>query len=441
MQQTLQRVLAAVVPRPGHERRLAAINLAYAIGRGVFLSGSVIYFTGITGLSAAQVGLGSSAAALSGFGSTFLSGVLADRVGAKRMLVLLFALQVVGFSLYPAVHSAVAFYVLISAVGFVEYGVGPTLGALVSEVTPPDQRVQVRAILRTMFNIGFSVGSALTAVALLGGHTLLRVLPWASAVLLLGAALLILRVPGSTTPPGIGRRPMGALRDLRFLSVTALSVPLALHASILLVALPLWTVTRTSAPHALVPVLMIGNTILCVFLQVHTSKGAETVRGAARLARRAGLWLVGGCAAAAATAYGGAVVASVVLCVSLLLFTMAELDQSASGWGLAHGLAPENAQGEYLGAYHLHIVAQGVLGPGIVAAATTSYRAWGWAAIAVVVLVAGLVIVPVADAAERRRVAAAAAAGNVEVEDVASVGNGEVASVETVAGVESGAAR
>ncbi|MEU7304830.1 MFS transporter [Streptomyces sp. NPDC007206] len=401
---SLQRVAAAVVPRPGRERLLSWVNLAYAVGRGVFLSGSVVYFTTVSGLSPTQVGLGTSAAALSGFAASFLCGAAADRLGARRMLVALFALQAAGFALYPAVRSAGLFYVLIVAVGFVEYGVGPTFGAFVGSLIEPAERVQTRAMLRTMFNIGFSAGSGITALALAGGGALVRALPWLSAALLLGAVLLILRLPRTiaTAAPAAGTaRRFGALRDVRFVALTALSAPLALHASVMLVVLPLWAVSRTDAPHALVPLLLVANTVVVVLFQVSASKGAETVRGAARLARRSGAWLAAACAVAATAAYGDALTASVVLGVAVLLFTMAELQQSASGWGLSHGLAPDHAQGEYLGTFQLHMVAQGVLGPGIVSAAALSWGAWGWAALAVAVLAAGLLIVPLAAAAER----------------------------------------
>jgi hypothetical protein len=86
----------------------------------------------------------------------------------------------------------------------------------------------------------------------------------------------------------------------------------------------------------------------------------------------------------------------------MLLLTVAELQQSASGWGLAHGLAPDHAQGEYLGAFNLHIVAQGAIGPGLVSALTISFRSWGWAAVAALAVFASLLIVPAADVASRR---------------------------------------
>lgn len=400
----VRRMKSAVMPPPGPERLLSLVNLAYAVGRGLFLSGSIVYFTTVTGLSAAQVALGSSAAALSGFAASLLLGMLADRVGARPLLAVLFVVQAAGFALYPAVHSAPAFYVLIVALGFVEYGVGPSFGAFVSSVVDSGERVRVRAVLRTVFNIGFSVGSGLAALALAGGGTAVRALPWFSAVLWLGAALLVTRLPLGRAATGERSRRFGALRDLRFVAVTALSAPLALHASVILVVLPLWTVERTDAPHALIALLMVANTVFVILFQVAASRGADTVTGAARLARRSGLWLGGACGAAAvAGAVGGAVAASLVLGLAMLLLTVSELQQAASGWGLAHGLAPEDAQGEYLGTFHLHMIVQSVLGPGAVAAATMSWGAWGWAAVAGVILLCAAAVVPVARSAERHR--------------------------------------
>ncbi|MEK8110273.1 hypothetical protein NKG94_50135 [Micromonospora sp. M12] len=90
-------VVAGLVPTDPLRRKLIAIRLAESIGKGVFLSGSVVYFTLRVGLDARQVGLGLSAAGLSAFLSSVLFGVIADRVGARRLLVILFAALAVGF--------------------------------------------------------------------------------------------------------------------------------------------------------------------------------------------------------------------------------------------------------------------------------------------------------------------------------------------------------
>jgi hypothetical protein len=54
--------VAQLVPEDNLRRKLVAIRFAASTGKGVLLSGSVVYFTLHLGLTAAQVGIGLSAA-------------------------------------------------------------------------------------------------------------------------------------------------------------------------------------------------------------------------------------------------------------------------------------------------------------------------------------------------------------------------------------------
>lgn len=95
------------------------------------------------------------------------------------------------------------------------------------------------------------------------------------------------------------------------------------------------------------------------------------------------------------------VVAAGVLVVVLGL-SLAEIAQSAAGWGLAYALAPEHAQGEYLGTFGLHLAVQGMLGPVLLGAGiVTSWGAAGWLAIGVVVLASTFLVKPMANACAR----------------------------------------
>ncbi len=182
-------------------------------------------------------------------------------------------------------------------------------------------------------------------------------------------------------------------------ALAALSAPLALHASVILVALPLWIVTRTQAPRALVPVLLVANTVLVVLFQVTASRGAETVPGAARLGRGAGLWLAAGCLLVAMTGRLSSAPAALIS-LSIILFTLAELQQASSAWGLAHGLAPANAQAEYFGTFNLYSVTQSVAGPALLVGAFDWAGSWGWVLIAIVALLAAVLLPAAAAAAE-----------------------------------------
>jgi MFS family permease len=329
--------------------------------------------------------------------SSVLFGMVADRVRKRTLLFALFAAIAVGFGLFSFVHNAVEFYILMMLIAFFEYGTGPTENAIVATLIPDGERVRLNAMMRSAFNIGFSIGIGIAAVAALS-HRLLVLIPVGSAVLMAAAAALVTRLPEGTPAKAADRpRRFGALRDLRFLSVVGVSAVLATHVTVLMVTLPLWVLNRTSIPHFLVPLMLVINTVFVILFQVRASKGAETVSGAAATGRRAGLWLAVGCVVMSLTALSDNIVLALAAIVATVLaMSVAEIMQSASAWGLAFGLAPQNAQGEYLGAFDLHLTTQNIVGPAILSGLVISQGLWGWVVIAAVVLVAALLIVPAA---------------------------------------------
>jgi MFS family permease len=396
-EQKLTGLIARLVPADSLRRRLIAIRLAGAVGKGVFLSGSVVYFTLHVGLTAGQVGIGLSAAGFAGLVSSVLFGMIADRMRKRTLLFALFAAVAVGFGLYSLVGNATQFYVLVMVIAFLDYGIGPTENALVATLIPEGERVRLNAMMRSVFNIGFSLGIGIAAVAAVSDR-LLVLIPIGAAALLGVAALLVTRLPaGAPTKAADRPRRFGALRDLRFLAVVGVSSILASHITLLMVVLPLWALNRTSVPPFLVPLLLVVNTAFVIVFQVRASKGAEDVPGAAATGRRAGLWLAAGCGVVSVTAFSDDVVLAVVAIVAaVLLLSVAEVLQSASAWGLAFGLAPRHAQGEYLGTFDLYLTSQNIAGPVILSGLVISQGFWGWAGIAAVVLVAALLVVPAA---------------------------------------------
>ncbi|MGP3937984.1 MFS transporter [Nonomuraea sp. KM88] len=385
--------LARSILAPGRFGKvLGALHLVESVGKGVFLSGSIIYFTAVKDFSPAEVSLGISVAGALGFVASLVLGILADRVGPVRFLCAVFVLQGLGYLAYTLVDSVASFFVLMALVGFVDFGGGPAFAAIVTAIFRPDDRVRARAALRSQFNLGFSVGSGLSALAVLGGPAFIQATPTATGIMLLVSGVITLWLPGIPPSPRGKTRTFGAVRDLRFMRVVALSVPLAVHASIILVALPLWIVTRTGVPHEVVPLLLVLNTAIVVLFQVAASKGADTVSGAARLARRSGFWVLAGTLVVIAATFAGPGLATVVFCASAVLFTVAEIQQSAAAWGLAQGLAPPTAQAEYFGTFNLHVVTQNVFGPAIVVSIVTWAGVAGWIGIAVVAVVAGILM-------------------------------------------------
>jgi MFS family permease len=357
------------------------------------------------------VGIGLSAAGFAALVSSVVFGMIADRVRRRALLCAQFAAVAVCFGLYSLVRNAIEFYILVMLIAFFDTGMSPTESAIVATVIPDGERVRLNAIMRSVFNIGFSVGIGIAAAAA-ASPRLLLLIPLGSAVLLGVAAVLVTRLPpDASAKPTRRARPFRAVRDVRYISVIGVSAVLASHISLLMVVLPLWTLHRTTVPHFVVPLFLVINTVFVILFQVHMSKGAETVDGAAATARRAGLGIAAGCAVVAVTVYvHNVAVAIVAIMVTVLVMSMAEVLQSASAWGLAFGLAPKHAQAEYLGAFDLQVGVQNIIGPAILSGLVISQGIWGWAAIAALMLVAAWLIVPAA----RRSAAAMAAASSPE---------------------------
>ena len=390
--------LSQFIPEQSLPRRLVAVRFAAAMGKGVLLSGSVVYFTLHVGLTAAEVGIGLSASGFAALASSVTFGIITDRVRKRALLFLQFLVVAVGFGLYSLVHNPIEFYLLVMVIAFFDAGMSPTEGAIVAALIPPAERVRLNAMMRSVFNVGFSVGIGLAAVAATSSR-LLVLIPIGAALLLGLAALLVTRLPADvpTRRPAVRPRRFGALRDLRYVAVVGISSVLAAHMTLLMVVLPLWTLNRTDVPHYVVPLFLVINTGFVILLQVWASRGAETVSGAARIARRAGVWIALGCGAVAVTtAVHHPAVVVVAIMVAVLAMSLAEILQSSSAWGLAFGLAPSHAKGEYLGTFDLHIGAQNIIGPVILSGLVMSQGIWGWAVIAAVVLLAAWLIVPAA---------------------------------------------
>ncbi|GGN85422.1 MFS transporter [Actinoplanes lobatus] len=407
------RALAAVqgwarelVPDPGPARRLAVLTTVQALGFGLFLSSGAIYLSREVGLSAGRIGLGLSAAGLAGLLCTVPLGRLADRIGARPLLLVTYAALAVLFASYSVVGNFTTFVVVASLISIFETSSHPLRMTLTHALFDPGARVRVAAQMRSLFNVGFMAGAGIAGVALAVGTR-----PAFVAVLLLtgaahAACAVITWRTAATTPPqpatGQQTRTRSGLRDLHFVALALLSGIIELYQPILTVALPLWILHHTHAPGWLTSVLLVLDTILVIAFQVAMSRGAETATGAARLLRRAGALLALCCAIFAFTGDLPMVPAVLALVAGTAVLVLGELGQAAGGWGLSLHLPPPGRQGEYQGVFALGRGLQQTAGPFLVTVLAIDHGRTGWLALAAVLLVAGLLCPPITAAAQRR---------------------------------------
>jgi MFS family permease len=388
--------LATVVPASRTGRRLALIAVVDALGTGAYYTGSALYFTTIVGLAPSQVGAGLAAGGVAGLMCAIPVGMVADRMGAGRVLIGLQLWRAACYAAYCLTSNFAQFLVVAACIGITDAATPPNYQAAVGVAVPEQERVDTLAKVRAVRNVGFGLGALATTAAISEGSRVAYVLlVGGNAVSFLLTALLlraigVARLRAAST--GANRRPFRLAVEPRYAVAALLNGALAVHISLLSVGLPLWLVGHTTVPAVVLGPLVATNTVLAVLLQARFARPAAQVPGATRCAVLAGLALAAfgvtlqltGWTAVPATAAGLAVVA-------VLFLTFGELWQSASGWTISYELAPDTQRAQYLSTFQLGTSLQAILAPWLITSLVFP-AAGGWLVFAAMLLVVGLAV-------------------------------------------------
>ncbi|MFB7178774.1 MFS transporter [Streptomyces sp. NPDC056257] len=400
----------ALLPKSRSVWVLALTTLTASTGHGTVVTISVLYFTRAVEIPAAKVGLGLTIAAVVGMAVSIPAGHLADALGARKASIAFVLLQGLTLWGYALVGGFTGMLIAASLVAVAESASNASRGALIANAIPSKERVRTRAYLRSVTNVGFSIGTVLGGLALSHDSPAVyaaELIGGGSMFIVSGLAYLWLADPGRVPKPSGASRWL-VLRDRPFAVVGLLNAVLIMNAGILNIALPIWIVEETNAPASAFAALLLVNTVLVVLFQVPMSKGAEDVRGGARALLRSGLWLASCCVAIALAAGRSPWVALAFLAVGVVLHTMGELLYSAGTWALSYELAPDHAQGQYQGMFGLTSQLGIAITPAVTAVLIVRYGWVGWVVLAAVMAAAGLAAPAVARWAERSRPDAAA---------------------------------
>lgn len=383
--------LVAQLRRPpgGRDARIMLFaQLLDRTGTGVWGASSVLYFTFVIGLDTGRIGLLLAAAAVAGIAGSPLAGHLAGRFPVRSLLI---GCHLLRLGTLGALLAVTRFDVLLPLVAVTYLGdrAAKALEMLFATRVAGERRATYQALSRSTANAGYAVGAGIAAAGLaMGTREAYQVLILANALSFLAAAALVWR---TREPRAEGRVAAGAgerarcrtgapspWRDRGYLRFVLLDIPMNLDGSILAVGLPLWLVTHTDAPHALIPAFLVINTVLVVVLQLRVSARYEQPRQAAAAVSAYGLTMLACCTLLALTAGAGAVAASVALLAAAVLVTAAELLRSVSSWELAVSLAPEEARASYLGVAGMAQSVQKSAGPLLLTGAVMTAGPVGW---------------------------------------------------------------
>ncbi|MCL8025812.1 MFS transporter [Nocardioides bruguierae] len=399
------------------ERALTFSTAGWALANGLFYSISALYFTQVIGLSAATVGWGLSVAGGVGVLCSLLGGRLADRVPADRIMQVSGIAQAVGLLVYVTADDALSFVLVASAVSGARSVQGSARQAMLAQWFSGRDRVAVRARLHVVLNVFIGVGTVLAALPLLVGTPA----AYHATIVLVGVLALLAvvpvvglrhRVPGllerlgrRASPEEAAAPRVSPLRDRTYLTATLLTSLMALQFGLQGVVVPLWIAERTDAPHVMVSVVLVTNTVLVALTQVRVSRGTEDVAVSGRAVRRAGFLLLAACLVFPLSGWS-ALSVPVVVAVLLLagvLATFGEVWGEAGSWGLSFELADPRAAGAYQGVSQTGMALAGMLAPGVLTSVVLGTGAPGWAVVGVGFAVVGSLTVVLADRVARRR--------------------------------------
>ncbi|GAB3136706.1 MFS transporter [Micromonospora sonneratiae] len=359
-----------------------------AIGSGTFLTGSIVFFTHVLGLSPVQIGAGFSIAGLTGVATSLPLGALADRLGGQRSWAIGALSTAMAFAAYPLVDSFVGFVVLMSVAAATDSFANAGRTIYTADAMPAEDRVRTMAYARSYLNAGFTVGTGLGTLALAFDSTgALVAMVLLSAAISLVNAVIVTRLPAAPVvrhDKAVTRSRLAVFRDLPYVTAAVLLAVMMFHSVVLIEIVPLWTITHTDAPKPVLGAMMALNTVLVITLQVPASRGADSLPGTGRLIRRGALVTAIACpvAALAGLTHGGWTV--VALTTVVVLITATELWFSAALWFFQTNVPPAASRGVYIGTAQTISSVADIFAPVGLTLLAISTGGWGWWVIAAI---------------------------------------------------------
>ncbi|WP_329385501.1 MFS transporter [Streptomyces sp. NBC_01351] len=389
----------------GERALLTGVGIS-AVGIGMYIPFSLVFFHHVTGLSFTLVGLVMTITGVAGLAFMPLAGSAVDRFGAKKVNLVLYAMRASGFALYPFASSLPAFAAVTLVTALADRSFAVVQQSLIGEVARGSSRDRLQASIRALQNAGMGAGALLvSAVLALWGTGGFTYTAWGNALAFALAGLLVAKVrpvrdAESAGPAGSAKRPAAGyrmvLRDRPFLGLTAANFLTALGYSALSVLFPLYLSTWLMAPDSLTGAAFTVNTVLCAGIGVLVA--GRVRRSGARRTRSAALGALLFAAAfvgqiVLGTLRPGQTVTLVALLVIVVVYTLGELVHSPSGGALSVSAAPEAVRGRYLATYQLSYSLATALAPSLFTALLAVDGRLPWAVLAVTALGAALALV------------------------------------------------
>ncbi|MGW5362967.1 MFS transporter [Actinopolymorpha pittospori] len=383
----------------GHGRLLGAFGID-ALGGGLFLPFSVLFFTMTTSLGLQQVGLALSIAAIARLPATGGAGMLTDRIGPKNAVIISNLVQAIGFAGYLFVDS---FTQMLLAAVVVQVGNSlfwVAYPALVHEVADKAGQERWFALINALRNAGLAVGAlgASLAVALGGtiGYQLIVAVNAASFVV---AAILTRLDPIPSRRRDHRQQPGAAgaagwvavLRDRPFLGFVGVNLGFALLSLSFVIAVPVFLVDVAHLPGWTPGTLLALNAVLGALgaapvVAAITGRRRDHVLFSSQLIIGAGY----GCVLLAGLASPGLSLTLALL--AAVLVTTTELIQGPAVSAIVNESAGDQDRGRYISVYQMTFSIVDIIAPVALTTALTHGPFATWLPLIVIAALDAVVI-------------------------------------------------
>jgi MFS family permease len=341
------------------DSRVATILLAYTVnslGSGLWLTGGTIFLLRERALSGTEVGIGLTVGGVLGVAFGLLAGNVADRVGARRVVLAALVIEGAAMLAYLGVSNLVSLITVATVAAAGLSSTNTARGALLVQVFGVADATWIRSLTRAGSNLGIALGGLGAGVLLaLANPAAYRALVIGDALTFIVAALLLIRLPNlGVQEDGEPLDSWRALKDARYVSLTVVNAVVTMQYGVLSVGVPMWISARGVVPDFMLAPLMVINTVICVLFQVRAGRGMEQPRRAGIAITRSGVLFFASCGLIALSgSFSGVEVATAVLIVAALAHSIGELLQAGGSFGASYAFAPDGHHGQYQGVWNV----------------------------------------------------------------------------------------
>jgi MFS family permease len=378
-------------------RPFVSAMLVDALGSGLFLPFSLLYFHHASGLPLTQAGFGLSVAMLAALPVPLLGGVLIDRAGPKQLIVATNAARAIGFLGYLLVHNLATLIPIALLVATSDRLFWAAQPAVIAEIAPSGARDRWFGLITAVRCAGLGAGGLLAGIAVtgetVGAYQALAVANAASFAL---CAALIARLrlpdpdpnhPGSRGAAVVPRRFWTVLADRPFAVVVLANLAFGIARTAILVGLPVYTVQALGAPAWLAGALYTLYTAMIAIGQTTLVRRLEPHRRTRALMLAAGIWAASFVLLALALLLPRLVLVPYLFGVTAI-YTIAVMLHAGVIDALVVEAAPKSARGRYVATYQTSWALANALAPGLLTMLLAVTPAAPWVALTVLVTLA-----------------------------------------------------